>query len=580
MAKYTSLPRAFVRETSTRLKQNFDLDKFIKTSLGTLNVAFIDDCCADATLDALVPTRYNVTTGTIERYNPTTDAWVATDDSATIATGLTALAGGGQTGATALVQGVNEVTTVATAADSVKLPTAVAGLRVIVKNDGAAALAVFPFLADTIDDGSANASVTVQPGVSVSFTAINTINWESSYEIMQAGSIYLADGTVSNLAIKLGADANNGIYGISDTQLGFAVEGTLMGGFSTTAFFTDAITSQTTNGDLTLSGAGTGRVAVADAVTIISASATALAVGLAGATNPALTVDASTASQVAGLKVVGAVTGGTVAIVATDSGSAASITINAKGSGTIGIGSVSTGIVTITPATTVTGALTATAGIVTGAISNYKTTIGMTATAGGAQAGTALASELNVFSTVATAADSAQLPVAVLGKKVIVRNDAAKAIAVFGQTGDAIDGAAANAAFTLQPGQEVIFEAQSGTTWTTMQGTSLGTISAVTQATSITTGVTVNSKKGIITTFTPSTAALAATTFTVTCNKTTATSNIRAYVTEYGGTVITNGLPYVFVKNQTATSFDIIVYNAHATNALATSLKIGFEIIN
>lgn len=215
-----------------------------------------------------------------------------------------------------------------------------------------------------------------------------------------------------------------------------------------------------------------------------------------------------------------------------------------------------------------------------GNINVYKASAGLTALAGGAQAGTAIASEYNEFTTVATAADSAQLPVAVLGKKIFVKNSAAKAMAVFGQTGDSIDGAAANASFTLQPGQEVIFEGVTGTTWQTKDGTSLGTISSVTQATSITTGVTVNSRKGIITTFTPSTAALAATTFTVTCNKTTATSNIRAYVTEYGGTVITNGLPYVFVKNQTATSFDVIVYNAHATNALATSLKIGFEIIN
>ncbi len=132
----------------------------------------------------------------------------------------------------------------------------------------------------------------------------------------------------------------------------------------------------------------------------------------------------------------------------------------------------------------------------------------------------------------------------------------------------------------MGPGQEVTFEGQSATVYLTKEGTSVGTISAVTQATSITTGVTVNSIKGIITTFTPSTAGLAATTFTVTNNKTTATSNVKAWVTEYGGTVITNGLPYVFVKNQTATSFDIIVYNAHATNALATSLKIGFDIIN
>jgi hypothetical protein len=96
---------------------------------------------------------------------------------------------------------------------------------------------------------------------------------------------------------------------------------------------------------------------VTGALNVTSASATSLAVGLTGATNPAFTVDSSTASQVAGLKVTGAATGGTVAVVATDSGSDTNLTVNAKGTGTIGIGSVSTGLVTITPSTVVTGTL-------------------------------------------------------------------------------------------------------------------------------------------------------------------------------------------------------------------------------
>ena len=117
-------------------------------------------------------------------------------------------------------------------------------------------------------------------------------------------------------------------------------------------------------------------------LTMTSANAAALAVGLAGATNPAFQVDSSTGSQAAGLKVTGAATGGTVALAAIDSGAAANVTINAKGTGTIGIGSVSTGAVTITPATTVTGALTLTAGIVGGIPRNAGTWCNNTATAG------------------------------------------------------------------------------------------------------------------------------------------------------------------------------------------------------
>lgn len=82
---------------------------------------------------------------------------------------------------------------------------------------------------------------------------------------------------------------------------------------------------------------------------ITTSGPSALAVGLTGVTNPAFQVDASTALQVAGLKVTGAATGGTVAISAIDSGSNTNLNINAKGTGTIGIGSISTGSVTITP---------------------------------------------------------------------------------------------------------------------------------------------------------------------------------------------------------------------------------------
>lgn len=100
-------------------------------------------------------------------------------------------------------------------------------------------------------------------------------------------------------------------------------------------------------------------------IVITSASATAFAVGLAGATNSAFLVDASTALQVAGLKVTGAVTGGTVAVVTTDSGAATNLTINAKGTGTIGIGTVSTGLITLGANVTVTAGKTLTLTTVT-----------------------------------------------------------------------------------------------------------------------------------------------------------------------------------------------------------------------
>lgn len=212
----------------------------------------------------------------------------------------------------------------------------------------------------------------------------------------------------------------------------------------------------------------------------------------------------------------------------------------------------------------------------------YKATVGKTALAGGAQAGTALTAEFNEFTTVVTTGDSAQLPVGAVGSKVTVKNSAAIAMAVFGQTSDAIDGAAANASFNVGPGQEVTFERTTTTAWQSREGTSLGTISQVTQITSTTTGVAVNSKKGIITTYaTTNLAALGACTFTVTNNKITATSNVRVWIVDYAGTILTNGVPVIVgADNRTAGTFDIIYANTHATNALAGVLQIGFEVIN
>lgn len=71
---------------------------------------------------------------------------------------LTALAGGGRTGSPTLSAGFNEVTTVATAADSVQLPVALYGLEIFVHNGAASnAMQVFANGSDTIN-GTAGAT--------------------------------------------------------------------------------------------------------------------------------------------------------------------------------------------------------------------------------------------------------------------------------------------------------------------------------------------------------------------------------------------------------------------------------------
>lgn len=91
--------------------------------------------------------------------------------------GLTAFATGGQTSATPLTKQINQVTTVANAADSVLLPPAIHGLTIKVINVGGNTLAVFPCSAaqggvtggDAINALSQNSSFSVANTKSCSF---------------------------------------------------------------------------------------------------------------------------------------------------------------------------------------------------------------------------------------------------------------------------------------------------------------------------------------------------------------------------------------------------------------------------
>lgn len=110
-------------------------------------------------------------------------------------------------------------------------------------------------------------------------------------------------------------------------------------------------------------------VAVTGPATITSASASALAVGRLGATNPVLLINSVAALQADGLSIAGGAAGDGVSLAAISSGSNAPVSFNAKGTGTISIGNSSTGDVFITPNTafggtvSVDGALFPNAGI-------------------------------------------------------------------------------------------------------------------------------------------------------------------------------------------------------------------------
>jgi hypothetical protein len=87
-------------------------------------------------------------------------------------------AGATQATATALVSNINNVTVVAAAADGVRLPTAVAGMRILVRNtDAADTLKIYPATGGTINALAANASFSLAIGTTVELMATTTTQW-------------------------------------------------------------------------------------------------------------------------------------------------------------------------------------------------------------------------------------------------------------------------------------------------------------------------------------------------------------------------------------------------------------------
>jgi hypothetical protein len=92
---------------------------------------------------------------------------------------MTALAGGGQTGATQITAQMSRFTTVATAADSGKLPPAIPGLQITVTNASAASMNLYPFLGDAINALGANAAFALATVKTAIFTCYVAGQWHS-----------------------------------------------------------------------------------------------------------------------------------------------------------------------------------------------------------------------------------------------------------------------------------------------------------------------------------------------------------------------------------------------------------------
>jgi hypothetical protein len=92
---------------------------------------------------------------------------------------LTALAGGGRAGATALDKQFNRISVCATAADSAVLPAGVAGDWRLVINDGAAAAQIFANGSNTIDGVAGATGIVLPAGYRALFFCLATGVWQT-----------------------------------------------------------------------------------------------------------------------------------------------------------------------------------------------------------------------------------------------------------------------------------------------------------------------------------------------------------------------------------------------------------------
>ena len=102
-------------------------------------------------------------------------------------------AGADQAAATAMTSTYNVVTT-ATADQGVKLPDCAAGLEILILNDTANNIKIYPSTGEAIDGGSANAAVDLGPATSLKLVCVSATKWNRLSPVI----IYNSSGTRVN----------------------------------------------------------------------------------------------------------------------------------------------------------------------------------------------------------------------------------------------------------------------------------------------------------------------------------------------------------------------------------------------
>ena len=360
--------------------------------------------------------------------------------------GITAFAGGGSASATQLNSTYNVVDTVATTGDSVKFSTLIlVGVIVYVKNDGANALDLFPGAGDDLGQG-VGVAVSVAAGAFRAFigTVVNA-TWTELLPVPAAGGDVTKVGTPVNN--QLGVWTGDGtIEGDTNLQWDGAAEvltlsGEILAGDGLTATPSYSFASDPNSGwRITSAGSGSfhwvnnGSVNWFMSAQTFGASTTGnfprMQNEQATGTNPNLIPrndDPDTGIGSFTDDAISLISGGIEVLRLQEHNSIAGDITQVWGGG------------------------------------NY----GLTAFATGGQGGGLITSSINVYSTVATTADSATLPQSPpLGQLIYVKNDGANSMDVFPFLGDDL-GEGTNIALAVAAGGSATFLCSvSITTWT------------------------------------------------------------------------------------------------------------------
>lgn len=202
-------------------------------------------------------------------------------------------------------------------------------------------------------------------GVSFDGTANITVASATGGFTVSGGNLALGTNslTMTGSIGSTGARITKGWF--TDLQVTNAIAGDITGNAATVTTNANLTGPITSSGNATsiASQTGTGTKFVVDtsptlvtpnigaatgtSLVLTNTSATGFAVGRQGSTNPVLNIDSSTASVVTGINLKGAAAAGGMAISVTSSGTNEGLKIDAKGSGVINLGSVSTGAVEV-----------------------------------------------------------------------------------------------------------------------------------------------------------------------------------------------------------------------------------------